>query len=434
MDGSATKTINAGYKTKWVTNDAISVFHAVSGTTDYVSDNGFVIADVLSNRFDGEITNGPLQEETKYDWYAIYPWNSHYDTPAYENTTYTTLIGPNSSTKTFKQEAYNSMSHLAGNGFPLIGRAMAVASSEYPTIVMRNVASVLSVRVYNKLNKEISIDKVFIISPENIIGSYAINLTGDEAILTSKASGESKIVKLEVVQPDFIKSGDYADFYFGIKPFTAPLGSTMSILVYASDGSVAGVQTVSKVLDSDLVFSSNKIKAIEVDLTSDPVNGILSTKADFETLNDGAKASGYKTYSTYEGWLATNCCVQDESIIPGITSLAACLNGKRTTPGIIASPRIANGCGTISFKYAHGYAESNGISFRVDIKNAAGEVVKSFTETKNPCTQKEIYSFSQEVNVAGVFYIEITNLCPSNATSNKDRTAIFDVSWSNFNE
>ena len=39
------------------------------------------------------------------------------------------------------------------------------------------------------------------------------------------------------------------------------------------------------------------------------------------------------------------------------------------------------------------------------------------------------YSHEEDINVAGDFQIVFTNLSPSNSTSNKDRTAIWDVEW-----
>ena len=97
--------------------------------------------------------------------------------------------------------------------------------------------------------------------------------------------------------------------------------------------------------------------------------------------------------------------------------------------GTLTSPTLKNGITKLEFKYGAAYNET-AISFRVDIKQGA-KVVKTYTVTKNPVTKFEVYSFSETMDVSGDFVIEITNLCPSASTSNKDRVAIWNMNWVN---
>ena len=73
-----TRTQMDGLDTKWVANDAINVFHSVSGAIPktYVSDGEFTIADVSTNLFQGTVSEA-LNAENSYDWYMVYPYNQH---------------------------------------------------------------------------------------------------------------------------------------------------------------------------------------------------------------------------------------------------------------------------------------------------------------------------------------------------------------------
>ena len=69
------------------------------------------------------------------------------------------------------------------------------------------------------------------------------------------------------------------------------------------------------------------------------------------------------------------------------------------------------------------------MKLRVDVKQA-GTVVKTFTVEKADAAKYTAYAFSEDVNVAGNFTVEFTNLSPSaNSDANKDRTAIWNVTW-----
>jgi len=97
--------------------------------------------------------------------------------------------------------------------------------------------------------------------------------------------------------------------------------------------------------------------------------------------------------------------------------------------GTIVSPTLHNGLTKLRFNYGAAYSGTV-ISFRVDVKQG-GQVVKSWTVTENPMTQKYAYSFEGDCSVNGDFTIEFTNLCPSNATGNKDRFSVWNVNWDN---
>lgn len=173
--------------------------------------------------------------------------------------------------------------------------------------------------------------------------------------------------------------------------------------------------------------------------------GVSSNQDDFETMNGGATSAYYSTYTSTDGWTATNCNLlsggtSDSNPVfefigykEGSTSqyaFAPCMNGKTTAVGTIESPTLSGGCGTLTFSYGQPYSESNGLSFQVDIYQN-GSVVKSETITTTT-EQKVAYTASIDVNVSGSFSILFTNLSPTASTSNKDRACIWNVLWTSY--
>jgi hypothetical protein len=157
---------------------------------------------------------------------------------------------------------------------------------------------------------------------------------------------------------------------------------------------------------------------------------------DFNTLE--ANASYIERVST-AGWVGQNCAVQQggpNNANPVIPELYGSdpnvrgwvMNGKTSAVGKITSPVLTTGCGTLTFTYALAFSDKNGFDFDVDIVQN-GEVVKSFNVLNANAAKYEIYTFTEEVNVAGDFQIVFTNNCPSATDSNKDRYAIWNVMW-----
>ncbi len=173
------------------------------------------------------------------------------------------------------------------------------------------------------------------------------------------------------------------------------------------------------------------------------VASAAATRGDFETFNSGNATSIFGNYSTRGGWKGTNVSIlkggeADANPVfkfigfkTGSTTeyATACnLNGKTSAIGTLVSPEIEGGIGKLSFNYGYAYTETNGVSFRIDIKQS-GAVVKSFTVTKKDAVKYTAYQFSEDVNIKGAFSIEVTNLCPSKSSANKDRVALWNMAW-----
>ena len=163
-------------------------------------------------------------------------------------------------------------------------------------------------------------------------------------------------------------------------------------------------------------------------------------RADFETM--GTPTGQYGSFTSTKGWVATNCMLlsggENDSnptfkFIGFMTdsesqyAYAPTLNGKTSSIGTLVSPVITGGMTKLNFSYGAAMSDKV-LSFRVDVKQN-GNVVKTWTVTKENVTQKTAYQFAEACTVTGDFIIEITNLCPSNSTSNKDRVSIWNLTW-----
>ena len=183
--------------------------------------------------------------------------------------------------------------------------------------------------------------------------------------------------------------------------------------------------------------SSVATKECEYVEISDDV--VVGGAADFATIS--ATNTSYVTGTTTAGWNYKNCAIfkggtSDSSpafkMIGDASNRALCMNGKTSAVGSITSPTLTTGCGTLTFNYGLPFSDTK-IKFRVDIMQN-GSVVKTFTINNASATKLTKYSHSEAINVSGDFQIVFTNLSPSNSTSNKDRTAIWDVAWTGYKE
>ena len=166
----------------------------------------------------------------------------------------------------------------------------------------------------------------------------------------------------------------------------------------------------------------------------------VATSSDFETMPGHTTSLG--TYTSAAGWVAKNCTLLEGGAADGNPvftfigyalgstseyAKAPTINGGTATTGTIVSPVLKGGMKRLRFGYGCAYS-GNKLSFRVDVKQN-GNVVKSWTVTNNNVAQKTAYAFDEACSVNGDFTVEFTNLCPSNATGNKDRVSIWNVNW-----
>lgn len=244
-----TKTANNGLDTKWVAKDAINVFHAEAGSTEYVSDGQFIVKDIETGRFDGKVSTS-LSADKSYDWYAFYPYTSQITTPG-EKTAGWVTVGGTSQTQT----GNGSRAHLAGASCPLYGIASNVASDKVPSIEMNHLTSVIKVSVTNNSGEDLTVSSVSFTGTEDIVGTYYINFAASP--VAYKSSGNAYVsptASLTVANGEALANGSSADFYIALKPFTAKTGSTLKLAVNGYEKTLT--------LKNDITFTAGHIKPL----------------------------------------------------------------------------------------------------------------------------------------------------------------------------
>ena len=310
-------TTDNSWNTTWVAKDAINLFHAEAGTTNYVSDDQFTVADTKSGKFKGNLARELTADS--YDWYAFYPYSSYNKTPAGDaqsNFWYTT-IGGTSQTQT----GNNSQAHLCGKPCPLYGVVKSVSKSSSPTISMQQLVSVIEVNVTNNSGEDLTVSSVSFTGTEDIVGTFYINFTGTPVYTIKDASSVSETASLTVSEGAAIANGASAKFYLAIKPFTAALGSNLKL-------SVNGYEKTKK-LTPDVTFAAGKIKTLNFNydnIPSDDVYTLVETDGAFE--NDGKYVLAIKDGMTGEYYFISNAGTSNTLVKSALTVA----DGKITNP------------------------------------------------------------------------------------------------------
>lgn len=184
--------------------------------------------------------------------------------------------------------------------------------------------------------------------------------------------------------------------------------------------------------------SSFAIEGVEV--PDDGIGGNQPTGAyapDFNTMNGGEATPYYQpSMTSANGWVATNSILLQGgtsdnnpvfTVFGSASTFAVCLNGKSSACGTLTSPVIPDGLKTLTFDYCQPFSD-NKCKLTINIKQN-GAVVASDVLENNGMTKLTKYTYSHTFDIEGNFQIEIINEGPSGVDSNKDRTAIWNISW-----
>lgn len=317
----ANRTVANGFKTTWAANDAINLFHAVAGATTYTENPSFAIAeeDLANGRFTGTLSKELTAEA--YDWYAFYPYNSSYTTPA--GTRYYKLWQQTQSVEA------NSTAHVVGLNGPLYGVAENVAVGDPVKVQMHQLGTLLRVKVGNESGEDFIINSIKVAAANTYItGSFYVgfNKNGVSRCEMSGANYANQDVTLNVTDEYTIADGDDASdhcFYAAVAPFTAPEGGEILTITVVTDKGTyettkdipAGAEFASGVVNSLVVTVDNvgiNAKAFPYeedfydgvgDFTIDNVAvGSLSTIWKHDSYGY-MKGSGYNAGAATEGWL-----------------------------------------------------------------------------------------------------------------------------------
>lgn len=279
---AATRTANDGLHTKWVADDAINIFHAAAGTDAYKSDGKFTVSDANAGSFAGSLSE-TLSGSS--DWFALYPYSA-------TNAILEPVITVASASQT--QIGNGSKAHLAGETFPLWGKATSVASADAPTFTMSQLASVAKVHLTNSSSSPLTVSSVKLTAEEEIAGEFTIDFTLSAPKYTAGASNVSKEVTLSVTDGSAIAVGESADFFIALKPFTATNGTVLKIAVNGYEKT--------KTLSGDITFAAGEIQrvnfnynkpAITIDQTYAASNGYCCAVNEKSLTLSATVPSGY---------------------------------------------------------------------------------------------------------------------------------------------
>ena len=252
-----TKTANGGMSTLWVAGDMISLIHKESENeeAEYVYEEAFTIAsdDLAEGRFTGKLA-APLTSGN-HDWYVLYPYSSFTKSP--EKSGYLPIGCEPAKSQTQIQEGNNNMAHIAGANYPLWGNCKGLAYDEKPVIEMSHVSSLVKVVVTNTTDAPLTVENIAFTAGDDLVGTYYINFSGENVVCTN--SGDqyvSNTATLKVNNAEPIETGNSAEFYLAVRPFTAKAGTFLTLAVngHAKDPME---------LASDVIFHAGKIKTLK---------------------------------------------------------------------------------------------------------------------------------------------------------------------------
>ena len=258
---SETKTTISGYEVSWEAGDAMNVFYESTAATGTYTPTSAAASKFVTTAGDGVFTpTGSFEAPTSgtNNWYVFYPYNSYMTTP--NNTS----AGRSTISSNQTQTGNDNTSHLAAL-CPMAGKASSVAYDEVPSVTMKQLASVICVKVTNNTASPVTINKVAIDNTDDgdgISGQYYINFL-DPANPVYTDYSASPEVMLSVSGGSAIAAGGNAKFYIAVKPFTLESGNDLSVTVTLSDEKA---QTTTRNFTSDVDFLPGKVKTINFNL------------------------------------------------------------------------------------------------------------------------------------------------------------------------
>lgn len=257
-----TRTEVDGLDMKWSANDAMNVFHAPTGTTNYSSNDQFTVSDIEGGVFKGTITDTEFDPNGTYDWYAVYPYSKYMASPAESNSGSYFVVG-SKNINTQQQTDINNQAHICGENIPLYGKATGVTES--PRLVMHHIATLFRINVNNTGSADLNVTGITLTSAsENLIGSYYFDITGKTPVLTPyRDDYVSKTATLNVTD-GIVAPGATGSFYLATRAFTAPEGEQLTLTVTANGETVEKVATLSK----ETTFAAGNINKLNVNVAA----------------------------------------------------------------------------------------------------------------------------------------------------------------------
>ena len=428
---SASRTTNNGVNTLWAAGDAINLFHAVAGSTSYVNDGEFALADATVGQFKGSL-KGELSAES-YDWYACYPYSSTHSEPGVGRSY---IIGNTTTVGKQEQNGNNSTAHLAGEKFPLVGAVKGVANGEAPTIVMHQAASVAKFIVKNTTNQAITVRSIEMKAEgHHLTGYFFLNFTDMEKFSCTPESGKtSDTALLEVANGSAIAAGEQAEFYLAVAPFAKAEGSELTFTVTAANNS-STVATWSKSTTVATTFTAGKMKDITLPFTATFLTVPVVSTEDEPYLVGFESSEGFEASSTYNNTSIAKTGATDLQwgTVYGTPSTTDAISGSQSMQ-MRWYTSAANNIGytqtlfalstvkSISFKAEN----TNNLNVKLSYMLPGGSWVDAKTFTLSTTTKTYTHTFETALENA---QFKFTIVLPSTKPSSTSRLYIDDVKF-----
>lgn len=257
------KTVNDGVSTEWAEGDKVNVFHAPSGTEDFICDGAFEY--MSAGEFRGSLGQS-LDGGQSYDWYVSYPYDEKMESPENMN-----IHIPDSQT----QSSDDNMDHLCGALCPLAGKTAGVASADVPSVSMNHLVTVMKIKVTNYEAQPCLLKTVSFChhtdfegrSVTLLSGNYKVDITGaapsyermessgadindweeNTALTRSVKAGGSGRIGISLSSPKTLNLNESATIYVACLPFTIENATFLNVGMNRTDGGIS--QRICKVVD-----------------------------------------------------------------------------------------------------------------------------------------------------------------------------------------
>lgn len=183
-----------GLDIRWIAGDRLSVFNAISESAEWLVGGAFSIdeTELSNNKFIGTLPS-PLEVDTNYDWFVVYPYNSNFTSPLFVNDL---LLGNEVGEKQV-QRGNNSKTHLAGAHIPLYGKAQGVPSADKLRIALDQTLAVIRVHVTNTKSNPLTVSNVEFTATDEVIGLFSADFTSGTPVYTPNETSATASLMVE---------------------------------------------------------------------------------------------------------------------------------------------------------------------------------------------------------------------------------------------